>query len=285
VTEPHPSIRLSDIRKGERFRRDLGDIDALATSIATVGLLHPIVVTSDSLLVAGERRLAAVSKLGWTRVPVRIIDPPVLLMAEQDENAQRLPFTPSEAAAIAKALMPAAKAAAKARMEAGTPSSETDKGRADEQVARAVGMGRTALRQATEVVAAAAEDPTLSPLVEHMDETGKVEPAHRALKALPPDPTPEDVKAALASRDAAYDANFPGWREEEAARVARMAWLDTWSAIRKAIAKSPASVVDVLEREDLDDLPHQLADTRAWLDAVDEAMRATTRPRLVGGAS
>lgn len=174
-----PSMRLSDIRKGERYRRDLGDIEGLAASIATVGLLHPVVVTSEGLLVAGERRLAAVSRLGWVRVPVRVIDPAVLLMAEQDENAQRLPFSPSEAAAIAKALMPIAKAAAKERMEAGGPSAETAKGRAADQVAAAVGMHRDTLAKATYVVEAATADPTLAPIVEAMDTTGNVEAAHR----------------------------------------------------------------------------------------------------------
>lgn len=283
-------VPIADIEVGERFRKDMGDLHALAASIDRVGLLHAVVAavgpTGRLRLVAGERRLRACRALGWERIPVRVL-PRIddLLAAEHDENEVREPFRPSEAAAIAAALMPAAKAAARERMEAGTPSADFSKGRAADDVARAVGMSRPTLAKATEVVEAAAGDPTLQPLVEHMDGTGKVEPAHRALRRLPHAPTPEDVRAALASRDAAYDANFPGWREEEAARAAGIAWLDTWAAIRRAIAKSPPSVVGVLEREDLDDLPHQLADTRAWLDAVEAALRDAQRPRLVGGAS
>lgn len=273
-------IPIADIEVGERFRKDMGDLDALAASIAQVGLLHAIVaaVTPEGRLrlVAGERRLRACQALGWERIPVRVL-PRIddLLAAERDENEVREPFRPSEAAAIAAALRPSVKA----------ELPKFGKQPLREHVAAAVGMSHETLRKATEVVEAATSDPVLQPIVEHMDETGKVEPAHRALKRLPHAPTPEDVKAALASRDAAYDANFPGWREEEAARAAGIAWLDTWSAIRKAIAKSPPSVVEVLEREDLDDLPHQLADTRAWLDAVEAALRDTQRPRLVGGAS
>lgn len=286
MSEPYPSLRLSDIRKGKRFRTDLGDIDALAESIKANGLLHPVVVTSDNMLVAGERRMAAVSKLGWVRVPVRIIDPANLLTAERDENEVRKPFTHSEAVAIADAIRPVERAAAKERMaEAGKGGQVDQPSRSEDRIAAAVGMSRNTLRKATEVVEAATSDPTLQPLVEHMDETGKVEPAYRALRNMPTPPTAEDVKAALASRDAAYDANFPGWREEEAARASQLAWLDTWSAIRKAIAKSPPSVVAVLEREDLDDLPEQLAATRGWLDAIEERMRDAQRPRLVGGIS
>jgi ParB family chromosome partitioning protein len=59
------AIRISD----ERIRRDMGDIKGLAQNIAIVGLLQPIVVTADGLLVAGARRLAAVKELGWTEIP------------------------------------------------------------------------------------------------------------------------------------------------------------------------------------------------------------------------
>jgi ParB family transcriptional regulator, chromosome partitioning protein len=71
---------VSHIKVGsERHRKELGNIDGLAASIADVGLLHPIVVKSDGTLVAGERRLAAVKQLGWTEVPVTIIKEPALV--------------------------------------------------------------------------------------------------------------------------------------------------------------------------------------------------------------
>ena len=35
-----------------RHRKDMGDIAALSASIADVGLLHPIVVTEDGILIA-----------------------------------------------------------------------------------------------------------------------------------------------------------------------------------------------------------------------------------------
>ena len=64
---------VDSIRVGRRYRQDLGDLDALAESIAELGLLQPITVTPDGLLVCGLRRLAALKKLGMrtTRVWVR----------------------------------------------------------------------------------------------------------------------------------------------------------------------------------------------------------------------
>src|SRR5262249_15950438 len=56
------ALPLDAIRVGDRHRRDLGDIDGLAASIAEVGLLQPIAVTFDGYLIAGEpsaRRRAA----------------------------------------------------------------------------------------------------------------------------------------------------------------------------------------------------------------------------------
>jgi ParB family chromosome partitioning protein len=63
---------IAEIVVGFRHRKDLGDIDELALNIQNVGLLHPVVITPDGLLLAGERRLAACRQLGWTEVPVTV---------------------------------------------------------------------------------------------------------------------------------------------------------------------------------------------------------------------
>lgn len=88
------------IRIGERDRTELGDLTELADSITAVGLLHPIVVTANLDLVAGGRRLAAVRQLGWTEVPVTVVDwytAEQALRAEADENTCRKPLSPIEA--------------------------------------------------------------------------------------------------------------------------------------------------------------------------------------------
>ena len=65
---------LARIRVGRRFRKDLGDLRALAASIDDVGLLHPVVVTPQGRLIAGRRRLEAVRLLGRSTVAVHVVD-------------------------------------------------------------------------------------------------------------------------------------------------------------------------------------------------------------------
>lgn len=103
VTAPTTSADIAAvdaIRVGERDRTDLGDLTELAESITAVGLLHPVVVTDNLDLVAGGRRLAAVKQLGWTEVPVTVVDwftADQALRAEADENTCRMPLSPIEA--------------------------------------------------------------------------------------------------------------------------------------------------------------------------------------------
>lgn len=101
-------LSIAQIEVGERYRTDLGDIAGLARSIESVGLLHPIVLTTDGRLVAGARRLAAVKELGWAEVPVRIVDDLgsalEFMRAERDENECRKDFTPREVFAIGRKL-------------------------------------------------------------------------------------------------------------------------------------------------------------------------------------
>jgi SAM-dependent methyltransferase len=93
---------LKRIQVGRRFRKALGDLQALAESIEEVGLLHPVVVTPQGRLVAGRRRLEAVKLLGWGTVPVRVVDLENIAEGELAENVQRKDFLPSELWAIAK---------------------------------------------------------------------------------------------------------------------------------------------------------------------------------------
>ena len=56
--------QIDSITVGVRHRRDLGDMSALMRSIEEVGLLQPITVTPDGVLVCGLRRLEAMRRLG-----------------------------------------------------------------------------------------------------------------------------------------------------------------------------------------------------------------------------
>ena len=91
---------VDSITVGARHRKDLGDIGVLARSIADRGLLQPITITPDGALVCGLRRLEAIKQLGWRTTNVwvrRVSDGAHRLLAEQDENAIRKPYTDLEA--------------------------------------------------------------------------------------------------------------------------------------------------------------------------------------------
>src|SRR5262249_18339912 len=149
---------------------------------------QPIVVTADCRLLAGYRRLEACRRLGWTDVPVRIVDLDDLLRAECDENVVRKDFTPSEAVAVARAL----EASERERTEA-NQGTRTDRlggklppssaGKTRDRVATRVGMSGRTLEKARAVVDAAERQPSrYQSLVEEMDRTGKVDAAYRRLK-------------------------------------------------------------------------------------------------------
>jgi N6-adenosine-specific RNA methylase IME4 len=103
----HNTLRAVDsIKIGKRHRRDMGDIDGLAKSISEMGLMHPIVISKDNMLIAGERRLTAVKQLGWKDVRVTVLDLDIgeLVLGEQAENIDRKDFTVEERVAIARAI-------------------------------------------------------------------------------------------------------------------------------------------------------------------------------------
>ena len=104
-------------------RRDLGDIEGLAASIAEVGLLHPVVITPGNVLIAGERRLAACAFLRWREVPVTVVDLDKVVKGEFAENSERKDLTLSEAVAIKRAIEPIERAEAKERQAAAGPAS------------------------------------------------------------------------------------------------------------------------------------------------------------------
>ncbi len=183
-------LPLDSIIVGERTRKDLGDVQGLAVSIADLGLLHPVVVTPEGKLVAGERRLAACKLLGWSRVPVRIVDnlddAQRLLRAERDENTERKNLSPSEMVAQGKRLEAVEKPRAEEVRLGNLTQNELPEvesyhlGKTRDKVGAAVGVSGKTYQKAAAVVQAAEEDPdTFAPLVERMDRTGKVDGAYK----------------------------------------------------------------------------------------------------------
>lgn len=185
-------MKVSEIKVGKRFRKDLGDLSALCASIERVGLLHAVVVTPDGELVAGVRRLAAFKKLGRDVIPTRTVaslsDAVMLLTAERDENTCRKDFSPTEAVALGEKLESLERPKAKARQGTRTDKHpgklpESSKGDTRDRVAPHVGMSPRTYEKAKRVVEAAKEKPELfGDLPQRMDETGNVDKAFKEIK-------------------------------------------------------------------------------------------------------
>lgn len=193
---------INDIMIGHRYRKHMGDLDALMKSISEIGLLHPVVVRPDGFLIAGCRRVEAMRRLGWVEIPVTVVDIEDVIRAEHDENAIRQDFTPSEMVAIAQALRPEEEKAARERQSIGiSPNTDepcgkfpqgsspnTDEPKKPEpktrdRIATYFGVSGKTLDKATAVVEAATEDPdAYEDLVVEMDQKGKVDAAYRKLR-------------------------------------------------------------------------------------------------------
>lgn len=92
-------VEIKSIRIKRRIRKNLGDIEGLADSMAKFGQLHPIVITRKRVLVSGRRRLEAARVLGWTTIDAITIasrDAVQLLELEMDENVQRYQLSRDE---------------------------------------------------------------------------------------------------------------------------------------------------------------------------------------------
>ncbi len=94
------TVSVPSIKVSKRMRSEVGNLDQLAESIDTHGLLQPIGITPKNQLVFGHRRLLACKQLGWEEIEVRIVDTNAIFDAQIDENILRKQYTPSELVAI-----------------------------------------------------------------------------------------------------------------------------------------------------------------------------------------
>src|SRR5215210_5133311 len=138
------------------------ELAELEASIRASGLLQPIIVRSRGEgkweLVAGERRLRAVGRLGWTEIPavVRDFDDRAMLTLALVENLQRADLNPLEEAEGYERLI-------------------DEFGLTQQQVADAVGKDRTTITNLLRVL-------TLQPAVRQLLESGEISAGHaRAL--------------------------------------------------------------------------------------------------------
>jgi ParB family chromosome partitioning protein len=216
------------ITVGARHRKDLGDIDALAGSIAQLGLLQPLTITPGGVLVCGARRLAAIKELGWRTANVWILtglsERLMSLMAERDDNFSHKGYTNGELAELYAELKAEIAADAARRQEAtrfgaetqnslsdgggNFPPPQTLPGKTREQAAEMLG-GQASYKTLEKVLAIkqVADDETASPELRHR----AAEAAQLIDDGAPVDPLYLGIRAAVTveslERDAA-DANL-----------------------------------------------------------------------------
>ena len=218
---------VDSIRVGPRFREDHGDLDELVTSIRELGLLQPITISPDGLLICGARRLAAVKLLGYSTVNVWVRTGLSTrlqqLLAEQHENTVRKEFTPIEATRLYRELkriyaedsaraMQATRflATGSAPAIAGVGKFPTPAGPSRERAAEAVGgYSYTSLEHVGKVMDLAEAPDTGPQLLELanrrlalIEETGVIDPHYRTVRDAQAQFTNSQELAAEGSRQA-----------------------------------------------------------------------------------
>lgn len=137
-------MKISDIKIGNRFRQDLGDIHSLAESIKLTGLVQPVPVDENNNLIAGRRRIEAFKILGRDEIPVTVVSVNDMMTAEIHENTIRKNFTFEERAIIREKYKPKLQKVAEARQKTGRkPSGKLPQGgRVSELLGSYFGIGR-----------------------------------------------------------------------------------------------------------------------------------------------
>lgn len=92
-------IPLDDIKIKHRIRQTITDLEPLMDSMRRYGLLNPITINSQNVLIAGQRRYEAAKRLGWHTINAIVIDTQDAIRSlemEIEENTQRTNFTEDE---------------------------------------------------------------------------------------------------------------------------------------------------------------------------------------------
>lgn len=182
-------MKIEQIIISQRRREDLGDLAGLAESIKKYGLIHPIVIDESNVLVAGERRLRACQILGWKEIDVRPFGELTEVERreiELEENIRRKDLTPIERSR--ELVKNAEEIAPKIADRISSESDEKDsRGRKSEyeapkeDIARAIGVGKTTLIEAEQHVVAVEKYPDLA----DKSQSGAIKEAKRRDEEVP----------------------------------------------------------------------------------------------------
>ena len=93
-------IDINKIVRKSHLREDFGDLGTLENSIKKLGLLHPVVIDADNVLIAGARRLQACGNIGLSEISAVRVDISYRSMTaldiQSDENLCRKKLSPEE---------------------------------------------------------------------------------------------------------------------------------------------------------------------------------------------
>lgn len=161
--------------KDTEAKREHGNIEELKQSIQNIGLLNPLTVNTEGKLLAGRRRFQAVKELGWTEVPVRILDsngPVFDFKVALDENLKRKNLSDVEIAEAIKEYQQLkereeGKADKSRYLKQGSRiphCSEREEGRSQQKTAQEFGISQQAVSKAIKIAQAVEEYPDLRSL-------------------------------------------------------------------------------------------------------------------------
>lgn len=147
-------MKIDEIIVKDRIRKDTGGIMELVNDIKANGLINPVTVNTDHVLLAGYRRLSACKALGWTDIPVHMVsteNEEQELRVEISENEVRKEFTMTERLDYARRLQRIESIKAEERMKSGKPNptpNSAEGGETRDKVAASIGIGHDTLRKA-----------------------------------------------------------------------------------------------------------------------------------------
>lgn len=193
-------MKIADIVLRERFRKSFGDIESLAADIKDIGLINPVTVNTEGVLLDGQRRLKAAMLLGWEKIDVRVIDTSRPLHVQRSANVQRKSFTPTELIDIGLAYEEEEKIASRLvhgeRIVAGKAEADTgdhvipslvrdDSNRSRRIAAEKVGLSEATYRRGKSVLNAAKEDPEkFGEILDQLDKDGNYHAASEKVQKI-----------------------------------------------------------------------------------------------------
>lgn len=128
--------KLSELKATNPYLRMGTDVTELEKSIGTLGLIAPLVISPDNVILAGARRYQAMMNLGFTETPVMVVDKNELEreLVSIDENLVRKDLSKIEveshlrrAKEIYQALNPVEEIVTKTEAEAADAPAKEDK--------------------------------------------------------------------------------------------------------------------------------------------------------------